>query len=654
MNVAAGVLRRDLADRPVAHPLVDPFESSRLRQIVLLLIGIKIAGVILILDPWGLQSFDFPKALFSHAASGLLVAALLATFLRFGWGVLPSTRLHLAVVAFLAANIASVLFAQNLYVSLFGEQDRYLGLTHVLDMVVLYFAVAISVRSPRDLASVLAAAATASAFSFAYAGLQLVGLDPFEWSVGARTEPFATFGHPDIFGHFLSISFAVWLGVAAIADVTERPRLVRTFGLFAALVCVGIAAVVATRGTILGAATAVVVLGLLTIRRRGPSVATLRAAAVGAFVALVVLAGVLVFSPLGARTAQLSSDAGSGRLAVYETALKIAIARPVLGYGPDSFGVASPTHREPPPGGGIDPQTSAHSWLLQALATTGIVGLAGLLGVYLVFTLALWRRSITAEGRYAVPLLLGLSAYLAHGLVNVGAVAVDWFPWVCFGAAASMAGVRRPAPARRFPQFVGLPFAIVALAAIVLPFSAFAANRDAGAARVQWTAARSDNAIFAAIGAISHDPGRAVYWNWLGLAKHQAGKWSEAAAAFEEAARRVPSESTYFLNLALARGQQSLSGEDSANTRGAALKAAGRAIDVDPYLPRMSEVADLAFGFGDFDLTLRASAATTAFFDPSYGHRTFLAAREAIDLVQAQQTLSSALSVRETSELRAA
>ncbi|MDQ2915080.1 MAG: O-antigen ligase family protein, partial [Chloroflexota bacterium] len=538
MNVAAGVLRRDLAHRPVAHALVDAFELSRLRQIVLLLIGIKIAGVILILDPWGLQSFDLPKALFSHAASGLLVAALLATFLRFGWGVLPFTRLHLAVVAFLAANIASVLFAQNPYVSLFGEQGRYLGLSHLLDMVVLYFAVAITTRSPRDLASILAAAATASVFSFAYAGVQALGLDPFVWLVGARHEPFATFGHPDIFGQFVSISFAVWVGVALIA--TESPRFVRALAIGAAVVCVVTAALVATRGTLLGAAAAVVVLALLEVRRRRRSAATLRAIGLGALVALAVFAAVLELSPLGVRTAQLSSDAGSGRLAIYETALRIAMDRPVLGYGPDSFGVAYPTHREPPPSGGLDPQTSAHSWPLQALATTGIVGLAALLGVYIVFTLALWRTSITTEGRYAAPLLLGLSAYLAHGLVNVGAVAIDWFPWVCFGAAAAMAGVRRPTPARRFPQFVGLPFAIVALAAMVLPFSAFAANRDAGAARVQWTAARSDDAIFAGVGAISHDPGRAVYWNWLGLAKHQAGKWSEAAAAFEEAARRVP------------------------------------------------------------------------------------------------------------------
>jgi O-antigen ligase len=654
MHVSATALSRDVADKRETRSRADAFDSSLLRQVVLLLIGVEIASVILIVDPWGLQSFDLPKALFSHALTWCLAATLLAVFLRFGRAILPATRLHIAVGGLLAANIASLVFAENGYVSLFGEQGRYLGLSHLVDMIVLYFAVAISTRSARDFASILAAAATASAFSFAYAGLQFLGQDPFQWLVGPRAEPFATFGHPDIFGQFLSISFAVWLGVAVIADATESPRVVRAFAIGAAVVCVVIAALVATRGTLLGAATAIAVLALLEIRSRERSAANLRALGFGAFVAVLVFAAVLELSPLGARTAGLSNDVGSGRLAIYGTAFRIAMARPVLGYGPDSFGVAYPTHRLPPPSGGPDPQTSAHSWLLHALATTGIVGLGALVAAYVVFIVALWRTSLTGERRVATPLLLGLFAFLAHGLVNVGSVAVDWFPWVCFGAAASLVGTRRPLSARTVPRLVGFGLATVALIGMALPFSAFAANRDAALARAELVAGRSDDAASSALAAVSHDPGRAVYWNWLGLAKHQAAKWREAAAAFEEASRRAPSESTYLLNLALAKGQQALSGDDSASARGAALHAASRAIDVDPYLLRMSEVADLAFGFGDFDLTLRASAATVAFFDPSYGHRTFLAAREAIDLNQAQRTLESAVAIRETPELRAA
>jgi tetratricopeptide (TPR) repeat protein len=330
------------------------------------------------------------------------------------------------------------------------------------------------------------------------------------------------------------------------------------------------------------------------------------------------------------------------------------MARPVFGYGPDSFGVAYPTHRDPPPGGGNDPQTSAHSLLLQAAATTGFIGLAAVVFVYVVFMRALWRISRNKEGRYALPLLLGLSAYLAHGLVNVGSVAVDWFPWLCFGAAASMSGAGRSLQARRLPRLVGLGLVIVASVGIVLPISAFAANREAGSARLSWLAIRSDDATRAAEAAVRQDPGRAVYWNWLGLARHQAGQWKAAGDAFQEASRRAPYESTYLLNLALARGQQALSGDDPNTAGSAALQAARGAIDVDPYLSRMSEVADIAFEFGDFDLTLRAAAATTAFFDPSYGHRTFLAAQQAVDLIQARRTLERALLVRETSELRAA
>ncbi len=634
-------------------PAVDVFEKSRLRQFLLFVVGIKLAGIILIFDPLGLQSFDLPKTLFSHALSWALFVGLLAAFVRFGLGILPRTRLHLAVGGLVLANLVSLLFAENRYVALFGEQDRYLGFTYLLDMVVLYLAVAIGARSSRDLVSVLSSVAAATAVAFVYAVVQAIGLDPVNWLTGSRTEPFATFGHPDVFGHFLSFSFAICLGVAVISDATGKPKLVRVIAICAGLLCAAMAAVVATRGTLVGVAAALIVLGFFELVRRGRTWASLRAVGFGGLLALALVGAILLISPLGARTAQLASDTGSGRLPIFSAALRIANARPAFGYGPDSFGVAYPSYRDPPPGGGTDPQTSAHDWALQALATTGLVGLAALLWLYGVFAFALCRAALTTNRVYATPLLLGLAAYLANGLVTVGSIAVDWFPWVVLGATASIAGVTRPTRHRGLPRLFGIGLAILALVGMLAPAYALAANRDAGSARLEWVAQRS-NAVSSALSATSRDPGRAVYWNWLGLAKYQVGLWRDAASAFEEASQRAPHESTYLINLALTRGQQALDGDDAQNARSEALDAARRALDVDPYTARANEIANLAFAFGDFDLTLRAAATTTAFFDPSYGHRTFLAAAQATNLVEARRTLEAALMARETSELRAA
>ena len=631
----------------------DAFDKSPLRQFLLFIVGIKLAGIILIFDPSGLQSFDLPKTLFSHSLSWALFAGLLAAFLRFGLGIVPRTRLHLAVGGFVLANLVSLLFAENRYVAFFGEQDRYLGITYLLDMLVLYMTVAVSSRSSRDLVAVLAATAAASAVALAYAGIQAIGLDPVNWLASSRTEPFATFGHPDIFGHFLSFALAVCLGVATIAGSTSRPTLVRVIAVGAGLLCAATAAVVATRGILLGTAGALVVLGFLQLMRRGRKPATSRAVGFGGL-ATAVLVALLFVSPLGARTAQLSSDVGSGRLTIYEAALRMAFARPAFGYGPDNFGIAYATYRDPPPRGGADPQTSAHDWALQALATTGFVGFAALLCLYCAFALALGRAAMGAARPYAAPLLLGLAAYWAHASVSVGSISVDWFPWLVFGATSSMTGVRRPTFSRSLPRPAGVGVVVLTLIAMGYAAFAFAANRDAGSARIEWGAQRSSLAITSAESATNHDPGRAVYWNWLGLAKHQAGLWQEAAAAFEEAARRTPQESTYLLNLALARGEQALHGDDAQNARAEALEAARRALDADPYSSRVYQIADIAFAFGDFDLTLRAAATTTVFFDPSYGHRTFVAASQALRLDEARRILDASVVIRETSELRAA
>ena len=50
----------------------------------------------------------------------------------------------------------------------------------------------------------------------------------------------------------------------------------------------------------------------------------------------------------------------------------------------------------------------------------------------------LYRIGLRQVPVVAGPLLLGLLAYWAHGLVSVGSVSVDWFGWAVLGAAAAV------------------------------------------------------------------------------------------------------------------------------------------------------------------------------------------------------------------------
>src|SRR5207237_2605703 len=126
------------------------FENSALHRALLALIALKVSATVLLFDANALQAFDLAKGLYSRATEWLLVAALGLAFIRYGLAIVPRTRLHAFVGLFLVANLASAAFAADRYVAIFGESFRYLGLTFVIDMAVLYVAVGVALRTDRD------------------------------------------------------------------------------------------------------------------------------------------------------------------------------------------------------------------------------------------------------------------------------------------------------------------------------------------------------------------------------------------------------------------------------------------------------------------------------------------------------------------------
>ena len=87
--------------------VADRFESSLLRQTILFVLAIKLSGILLVFDPWGLQVFDLPKSLFSRATATVLAVTIVAALMRFGPAIVPRTSLHLAIGGVLVANVIS-------------------------------------------------------------------------------------------------------------------------------------------------------------------------------------------------------------------------------------------------------------------------------------------------------------------------------------------------------------------------------------------------------------------------------------------------------------------------------------------------------------------------------------------------------------------
>jgi Flp pilus assembly protein TadD len=460
--------------------------------------------------------------------------------------------------------------------------------------------------------------------------------------------PFGTFGQPDFLGHYLSVLFAGGLAVAS----ASRPMILRLGGAAFIVLSLAAATAVGTRGTLLGIAAALFVFGLAAIRTRSPRMAA--RLVVPALAAVLVLAS-LVLLPVGTRESDAWQGLGSGRLRIYASAVLAFLDRPVLGYGPDSFAVAYPQHRVDPPPLPNDAQTSAHDWVLQAAVTTGFVGLLALVVLLVAFGRALWI-GLPRAPVVGLVVLLALTAYWAHAFVATGAVAVDWLPWTGFGLVAGLAAPTRGRVVvqRSLHAFVLVPIVLAMLAGALVGLNAYRANDDAGAARKALAEGHIDGATRSAEAAVARDPGRAEYWNWLGLARERSGSSVDAADAYAEAARRAPHEPTYWSNLALALARLGPSADANEND---ALSAARKAVEVDPTGWRANEVfAEVALAVGEDDLALRAATRTIVLEKghPASEAIAADAAKRVSDLREAGRLLDSALAARESAVLHVA
>jgi tetratricopeptide (TPR) repeat protein len=639
--------------RPIA------FESSALHEAILWVLALKIAGLVLLFDPSGAQAFDLPKSLFSRATEWVLAALIVATVARHGLTIVPRTRLHLAVAAFLVANVLAAVFAENRYVALFGDRDRYLGLTFVLDMIVLYVAAAIALRRSSDWVFIGGCLGIVTVIALAYAAIQQVGRDPFPWAADPRFRPFATFGNPDMFAQFLAIG----LGISSGLFVAGSPRGTGTTRVgalvFSAAVLI-VTAFTATRSVLVAIASLLLVLPLISLRLTGSSGMTRRRIAFAAALGVLLLTLLMAVTPMGSRALATFTNPAfiEDRLIIYRSAVAMITGAPVLGHGVDNFAVVYPRYRLPEAARvlGVNvPQSSAHSWPLQAAATTGLVGVTTLLASWLVCVWLLFTSGLRRAPWIAAPLLGGLAAYAAAGLVSPGSVAVDWFPWLAFGGTASLLGTRPAEQRRSVRPGVVVVLVVVVLVGIASNYFAAAANREVKAAQEAWNAKRGPAALSAAQTATQDDSGRSDYWNWLGLAWELQKDDLQARAAYGEAATRAPYVATFRMNEALALARLDLSSHRSATD---AINLAKDAVASDPNEPSLyANLANIESAAGQADDAVQALLRAIAIYPRGvalgWDQSLIDVALSATDLRTARQAVVEAANVAETARLRA-
>lgn len=570
-------------------------------------LGLLVAKVVLVplvFDPDAAQGFALPKSSISRALlyPTVLVLAVYVFAYRAGR---PRGAIPLSIACYGVVATLSAILAFHIPTAVYGAHGRYLGLTSVLDGILLAIAIMVFVRSTRDAAWVLGGISVATAGVIAYALVQVAGVDPFKWGQAA-----STLGNSGAMSGLIASGVATSGAVLALRWKTLGRSLRAALGF---VVSGGTAAIllVGTRSATLALPIAVIAIGVIwcLARQPWPRISRSRsrlAIGGGLFAVAATGVGIIVMrSPAFARVLALVQGgdlSSSERGLIYRAAFDAFLSRPFLGVGPDGFITVYPSVR--PVGiaefSGAAMQSSTHSWFLHHLVGTGAIGLTALL---IVVGLAIWSGLRRARDLAPAVGAVGLATYLAQGAFSINHVGTDWLFWAFVGLTSAIAvPADGPRPRDRWRPLSGSGERAATIAALALGLalaSTTVASLEASHSVLLSNRARSAGdlagAVRSAQRATALDSGRADNWNTLGLA--YARDPERGAEAFRRAHEAAPYDPVYLLNLS--RAEASLA-EGSAPRRTAALAHAQQAAEMDTNNPDVQQqAARILWSLGD-------------------------------------------------------
>ncbi|MDQ6773494.1 MAG: O-antigen ligase family protein [Candidatus Dormibacteraeota bacterium] len=458
--------------------------------------------------PFLVDAFVLPRTLLTVLAGGTLFALGLLRG-RFALGPLGLPALAVATAAILACA-----FSVAPALSLAGDYSWYDSMPVRLAYLGLFIGAA-WLGSRRLVAE------------FFVVGCALAGLEALlEWPPGPLhlARPDGNLGQAGLLGALLAMALPLALELGA-----RRPRWL----LALAPIGLGLLASGSRSGWLAALAGAGILL-VFRVRRRP-------VLALGATLGTIGLAAVLglLLRPLR----ELNGDTGSGRPAVWRDALPMIAARPLTGWGEDTFGTVFGRYQTGDWAQG-QPFARAHSMPLDLAAGQGLLGVGACAWFFITFWRGIWRQ----------PELGGLAgacaAYLVWSLLNF-----DWAPatgafWLLAGTAwSAVAPARRtlpgaaPSAALRRGAVAGVAMLLVGVLAALAADAAYRGGNATLGARLNPLQPR----YAAATGSLAglrratdlRDPDPATYVA-LGDLLQRSGHSAPARAAWEEALAVFP------------------------------------------------------------------------------------------------------------------
>ncbi len=423
------------------------------------LMGAALATAIFVLIP---VTFDPVKfALLWKLSAALLVAVLGSLALRNRPYYVP---VLLPVLSFLGVSAVSTLLSGNITRSLLGTVYRYDGLLSLACGILLFYAAAKFLDSWAKVRVFLVGGVTAAVIVAVYGILQMFGLDPvlqmnipwiyiqgpIEGHLSILYEhadrAFSTLGYPIILANYLTLMMGAALALYFEAEARwEKGMWLAAIALMAACWLYTY-----TRGAMLGCAVAVLILTFLAYRRLG----TFKPLILPVIVVAAGILGAVLLNPLpasnisnhvgGTNMATNPGDVPSGgdisvttRLLMWRDALPMIADHPLFGYGPDNFAKPFKDYESAElrsffgKGNSID---KAHNEFVQVAATTGLLGLAAYLWIFVSY----FRKSYRSSGWPLLALSGGVLAYILQLMTWVTTITTGVTFWAILGVSVAI------------------------------------------------------------------------------------------------------------------------------------------------------------------------------------------------------------------------
>src|SRR5438128_4119939 len=565
-------------------PLTDLFARWLLRAAAFLLPLAFLPNIV--------DEFVLPKLLLARLLIAVSVVLLLVRGLRQGSITWKRTPLDLPLLAFIGSAALSTIFAINRNVALLGTYDRWEGLVTIVTYGLVFWLTVQLLSGESDARGVTWSMLLSGYLIAAIAILQSAfGLFGGGYFHGPNNviRPDVTLANPDFLGIFL----AMLLPVAFAKLISRRPITTRV--LAANLVIVVFFGLLAsfTRAAWIGAVIGVVVVLVL---RRGrfharPFVISVVVVAVG----FAVLAGVAAARPSGggigqalmariASIADLSSGTQNERIATWGDTLPLIASRPILGYGPDTFGLVYPQFQRGNQNFVL--WDKPHQDALGVAASQGIIGLVAYIWILVAFVRAFWKGRAL---RGAVALFAGWIAYVVAIQFDFSWIPTS-FPFWLFAAAAIVTWSPKLETVRvaEFPRRIAVPVLAagsIALLVLLIPgvLLPYLADADCYPSRAAPDLRQARDTIGQARQFAPHEAVYAIVAGNYALNLDQNDNpaadadWAAAREAYDAAARLGSFSPEMFRHLAIV--------DEHLGDHAGAVAAARRAVELDRYDP---------------------------------------------------------------------